>query len=368
MYEEKKPGTGLAIAALVLFVVGVVCRLIMYICIRSMNGGYYPIQFLPGCLVLFALIGVVFAMLCGKKRALSLPTMIFGGGTIAFALISLVLGFANIARYGLGRGSNLVLARLYGRAFGQKFIYLPSAHVQNLLLLVSGILVLVYALKVRQAAEDDPYATSAGTSYTSASAAYSGATGSASATSGETTYGGLFTDSIGKLVVLSIVTFGIYGLIWQYRLVRNMRMVAHEDTNCAGEFLLLLFIPFYSIYWFYKRGKSFAQSVQSDGWFAEDRSVLYLILALFGFGIVNICLMQDDCNKLAAGQLQKYQQPAYSAAPGYGTPAYGAPQQPAASAANETVELIRNLGLLHEQGILTDEEFEQKKTELLAKL
>ncbi len=33
---------------------------------------------------------------------------------------------------------------------------------------------------------------------------------------------------------------------------------------------------------------------------AEDNTeILYLILAIFGFGIVNMCLIQSDLNKMA---------------------------------------------------------------------
>ena len=42
--------------------------------------------------------------------------------------------------------------------------------------------------------------------------------------------------------------------------------------------------------------------------------------------------------------------------------------QPASSKAVDSLEAIEKLAKLHEQGILTDEEFQQKKTELLAKL
>ena len=32
----------------------------------------------------------------------------------------------------------------------------------------------------------------------------------------------------------------------------------------------------------------------------ENNSVLYLVLSLFGLGIVNYCLIQSDLNKLSA--------------------------------------------------------------------
>lgn len=44
------------------------------------------------------------------------------------------------------------------------------------------------------------------------------------------------------------------------------------------------------------------------------------------------------------------------------------PAAPAQSAANDNLEALERLAKLHEQGILTDEEFQQKKKELLGKL
>lgn len=44
------------------------------------------------------------------------------------------------------------------------------------------------------------------------------------------------------------------------------------------------------------------------------------------------------------------------------------PAAPAQSAANDSLEALERLAKLHEQGILTDEEFQQKKKDLLGKL
>ena len=44
------------------------------------------------------------------------------------------------------------------------------------------------------------------------------------------------------------------------------------------------------------------------------------------------------------------------------------PAAPAQSAANDNLEALERLAKLHEQGILTDEEFQQKKKDLLGKL
>ena len=56
-------------------------------------------------------------------------------------------------------------------------------------------------------------------------------------------------------------------------------------------------------------------------------------------------------------QQQQYAQPQYAPAP--------APAPAAAGPSQETLERLKQLGQLHEQGILTDEEFAREKAKLL---
>jgi len=116
----------------------------------------------------------------------------------------------------------------------------------------------------------------------------------------------LYSASLGKLIVLSILTLGIYGLVWQYRLTRSVCSMSDERESATTEFLLCLLIPFYSLYWYYKRGKSFAEAAQDKGYAAEDRGLLYLLAALFGFGSINMCLMQDDVNRIVNGTMRRH--------------------------------------------------------------
>ena len=46
-------------------------------------------------------------------------------------------------------------------------------------------------------------------------------------------------------------------------------------------------------------GKSLYEGKTKRGLHASDNSVLYLILGLFGLGIVNYCLMQNEINEVA---------------------------------------------------------------------
>ena len=101
--------------------------------------------------------------------------------------------------------------------------------------------------------------------------------------------------NIALCVVLSIVTCGIYAIYWLYTINEAACTVNPPEWNTSGGMVILLSIVtcgIYSIYWHYKMGKAF--SVLPG---ASDNSVLYLVLSLLGFGIVNYCLMQNDINK-----------------------------------------------------------------------
>ncbi len=101
--------------------------------------------------------------------------------------------------------------------------------------------------------------------------------------------------SIGLCVLLSFVTCGIYGLYWMSCINSAARTAnpAEWDKGFLTVFLLsIITCGIYGLYWFYKMGKSFA------GPTGTDNSVLYLVLALFGLGLVNYIIMQDQINKL----------------------------------------------------------------------
>lgn len=70
---------------------------------------------------------------------------------------------------------------------------------------------------------------------------------------------GIFVRSIPLSIVLTIITCGIYGLYWYYKMGEKVDYLNNIRGGNAG--------------------------------------VLYLILGIFGLGIVNMCLIQDTINK-----------------------------------------------------------------------
>ena len=99
-------------------------------------------------------------------------------------------------------------------------------------------------------------------------------------------------------ILLSIITCGIYDVYWMYLLVKNTRSIQKNTGSCIGEMLCLIFVPFYSLYWWYTRGEKVRQGFAEHDYNATGSGVVYLVLAIFGLNIVSMAIMQSDFNSL----------------------------------------------------------------------
>ena len=56
----------------------------------------------------------------------------------------------------------------------------------------------------------------------------------------------------------------------------------------------------YGIYWCYKMGQQLDTAYQNRGVPAPGKGTILLILAIFGLSIISYALIQDDLNKISA--------------------------------------------------------------------
>ena len=99
---------------------------------------------------------------------------------------------------------------------------------------------------------------------------------------------------LGMMIVLYLFTFGIYPIIWWCKFQQELKNTTGEGFNWLGHLLMTMFtFGIYAIYWYYAAGKRLAKAG------AEDRAVIYLVVALVGFAWVQPFVMQDQANKLA---------------------------------------------------------------------
>lgn len=106
--------------------------------------------------------------------------------------------------------------------------------------------------------------------------------------------------NIATQIILSIITCGIYGIIWFITLTDDAANASDDHSMSGGVALLLTIVTcgIYGIYWAYKMGKIMAAAKEKAGLSSSDNSILYLVLQLFGLGIVNYCLIQSDLNEI----------------------------------------------------------------------
>jgi hypothetical protein len=104
-------------------------------------------------------------------------------------------------------------------------------------------------------------------------------------------------ESILVNVGLWILSGSIFGLIWRYLILSSVNKF-NEIKNKNLHFILsILVLPYYGVL-SYKVNKRIVKEFKSKGVNCVDLSVLYLIIGLFGLGVVSSIIMQYHLNKL----------------------------------------------------------------------
>ena len=96
-------------------------------------------------------------------------------------------------------------------------------------------------------------------------------------------------------IVFSIITFGIYGIYWFVKLTNDSNKLAPNHATMGGVaafFVTLITGGIYGLYWSFRLGQK-----ADDMGAGSSSGIIYLIVSLFGFGIVAWCLAQSAINK-----------------------------------------------------------------------
>lgn len=100
-----------------------------------------------------------------------------------------------------------------------------------------------------------------------------------------------------KAIIFSILTCGIYQIYWFIVLTDEVNRVSGHENDIGGlvSFLLnLITCGIYGYVWAYFMGGKVDEITGAKNTYT---SIIYLVLALFGFNIINLALMQDTINK-----------------------------------------------------------------------
>lgn len=110
------------------------------------------------------------------------------------------------------------------------------------------------------------------------------------------------TRSIPLCIVLSIITCGIYSLYWMVKMNDDMNILSNEPNDTSGVTVLIFSIitcGIYTWFWYYKMGSKFDRINMQRGLPTTNSSILYLLLGIFGLGIISMAIIQDNINKLS---------------------------------------------------------------------
>ncbi len=101
---------------------------------------------------------------------------------------------------------------------------------------------------------------------------------------------------IALAIIFSIITCGIYSLYWLVKLNDEVNQLAGEQGATSGGMVLVFDIitcGIYGWYWLYKMGERCDKIKRSN----NNSSLVFLLLGIFGLGIISYCLIQDTINK-----------------------------------------------------------------------
>jgi len=107
--------------------------------------------------------------------------------------------------------------------------------------------------------------------------------------------------NIGLAIVLTLITCGIYGIYWQYKVFEESRIISGTtDDGSAGMDIVLSIITcgIYLFYAVYKSGQRIYQAQVAQGENATDDSIMLTILLVF-IQIVSFALLQSKLNDYA---------------------------------------------------------------------
>ncbi len=102
---------------------------------------------------------------------------------------------------------------------------------------------------------------------------------------------------IAKHVVLLLFTFGIWNLIWIYKTTNFLNRAKDEPQRGATvQLLLCMFVPFYVIYWIYVSAQRIDKMALQKG-VDSDITVICLLFAIFCYILAPV-FMQDKINSI----------------------------------------------------------------------
>ena len=99
--------------------------------------------------------------------------------------------------------------------------------------------------------------------------------------------------SLGALIILSILTCGIYSIFFFWGYVNDINEVCKGDGKESPNYLVVLLLSFitfgiYGIYWYYKQGNRLQEAAPRYNLFFTENGTTVLLWLIFGSMICGI--------------------------------------------------------------------------------
>lgn len=107
---------------------------------------------------------------------------------------------------------------------------------------------------------------------------------------------GFARRNVGSCVILTIMTLGIFGIIWLVKICKDLRRLHGDENPVGGEVLLYVLVPFYSVYWAYDKGKQMHEDSKKRGGNLTDRKYIYAFMNLLFMQLFTLGFMQTQLN------------------------------------------------------------------------
>ena len=107
--------------------------------------------------------------------------------------------------------------------------------------------------------------------------------------------------SILMVILLTIITCGIYSLFWLYQTTQDLTEYSEDYRLTPGMSVLLTIMTcgLYQIYWWYRIADIFMSAQQRAKMpRLSDNKILFVVLSLFNFDFINMAILQGDMNQM----------------------------------------------------------------------
>ena len=105
--------------------------------------------------------------------------------------------------------------------------------------------------------------------------------------------------NIAACIIFSIITCGIYGIVWFVNLVDDLNTLSGKKDSKSGIVVFLLSLitcGIYGLVWVYQAGETVDEIRRERNLPHSNSGILYLVLYLVTAGVVTYAIIQSEIN------------------------------------------------------------------------